>query len=190
MATKGSQEGLWECHPSPEIPWDSPETPAWYSPQFIALLGFEEHEFPPVSGSWASRIHSDDVAYVFEAMRNHIEHRVPYEVESRLKTKQGEYRWFKGKGQAIYDDQGTFVRGGGTIRDITAQKEAEDALQRKHLLLTTVVEGTSDIIFVKNHEGRYLLVNSTGAAILKHPIEEIIGRTDRELFPPWDPSSF
>ena len=190
VATKGSQEGLWECQPLPDIPWDSPETPAWYSPQFIALLGFEEHEFPPVSGSWASRIHPEDIAYVFQAMRNHIEHHVPYEVESRLKTKQGEYRWFKGKGQAIYDEQGTFVRGGGTIRDITAQKEAEDALKRKHLLLTTVVEGTSDIIFVKDREGRYLLVNSTGAAILGHPIEEIIGRSDQELFPHGAPSLF
>ncbi len=183
VASTGSQEGLWEGHPLPDQPWDSPETPAWYSSQFSALLGFEEHEFPPVLGSWASRIHPEDRDRVFQAMRDHLEHHVPYEVESRLKTKQGEYRWFKGKGRAIFDEQGTFVRGGGTIRDITDQKEAEEAVKREHALLTTVVEGTRDIIFVKDHEGRYLLVNSTGAAVLRHPIEEIIGRTDVELFP-------
>ncbi len=182
VAATGSQEGLWECHPLPNTSWESPETPTWYSPQFMALLGFEEHEFPPVSGSWASRIHPEDVPHVFRALRNHIENHAPYDVESRLKTKQGEYRWFKGKGQAIYDEQGTFIRGGGTIRDITAQKESEAAVQRKHALLTTVVEGTSDIIFVKDHEGRYLLVNSMGAAILGSSIEAMIGRTDREIF--------
>ena len=129
VATMGSQEGLWECHPLPGIPWDSPATPTWYSSQFIALLGFEEHEFPPVSGSWASRIHPEDFDYVFQAMRDHIEHHVPYEVESRLKTKQGEYRWFKGKGRAIYDEQGTFVRGGGTISDITERKRSEKSIE-------------------------------------------------------------
>jgi PAS domain S-box-containing protein len=183
MATMGSQEGLWEGRPLPGQPWDSPETPAWYSAQFKALLGFEEHEFPPVLESWGSRIHPDDRERVFQALRDHIEHHAPYDVESRLRTKQGEYRWFKGKGQAIYDTQGTLVRGSGTIRDITAQKAAEDAFKREHVLLTTVVEGTSDIIFVKDHEGRYLLVNSTGAALLGRQIEEVIGMTDVELFP-------
>ncbi len=183
VATMGSQEGLWECHPLPDTSWESPETPAWYSDQFMTLLGFEAHEFPPVSGSWASRIHPEDVPHVFQALKNHIENHVPYDVESRLKTKRGEYRWFQGKGQAIYDEQGIFVRGGGTIRDITEQKESEQAVKRKHALLTTEVEGTSDIIFVKDHEGRYLLVNSMGAAILECSINEIIGRTDAEIFP-------
>ena len=190
IAAKGSQEGLWEAHPLPDQSWDSPETPAWYSPQFLALLGFEEHEFPPVQKSWAACIHPDDRVRVFQAMRDHIEHHVPYEVESRLKTKQGEYRWFKGKGQAIFNERGRFVRGGGTIRDITEQKEAEEAVKRKHTLLTTVVEGTSDIIFVKDHEGRYLLVNSTGATVLGCPIEEIIGKTDAELFSKRGTSAF
>ena len=183
IATMGSQEGLWEGRPVPGQPWDSPSTPAWYSAQFSALLGFETHEFPPVLESWASRIHPEDRSRVFEAMRNHIEYQVPYDVESRLKTKQGTYRWFKGKGQGIFNKQGELIRGGGTIRDITDQKEAEDALKREHALLTAVVEGTSDIIFAKDHEGRYLLMNSTGAKLLGRKIEEVIGKTDVELFP-------
>ncbi len=183
LATKGSQEGLWAGYPLSAQSWDEPETPAWYSEQFKALLGFEEHEFPPVLESWASRIHPEDRDRVFHAMKEHIDHGVPYDVDSRLKTKQGVYRWFKGKGQAIYDQQGNILCGGGTIRDITAQKEAEDALVKEHALLTAVVEGTSDIIFVKDHEGRYLLVNSMAANLLGKRIEEIIGKTDAELFP-------
>jgi len=183
IATMGSQEGLWEGRTLPDQPWDSPETPAWYSLQFKTLLGFDAHEFPPVLASWAERIHPDDREPVFRALRDHIEHHLPYEVESRLRTKQGEYRWFKAKGQALFDDQGTFIRGGGTIRDITEEREAEEAIKRKHALLTTVVEGTSDIIFVKDHEGRYLLVNSTAASILGLPIDAIIGKKDEELFP-------
>jgi PAS domain S-box-containing protein len=129
IAAKASQEGLWEGRPLPDRPWYSPETPAWYSSQFVALLGFQENELPPVLESWASRIHPEDRERVFQALADHIEHHVPYEVESRLKTKQGEYRWFKAKGQAIYDEQGKLIRGGGTIRDITEQKKSQDALE-------------------------------------------------------------
>ena len=129
IAVKASQEGLWEGRPLPDRPWYSPETPAWYSSQFVSLLGFEEHEFSPVLESWSSRIHPEDRERVFQALANHIDHHVPYEVESRLKTKQGEYRWFKAKGQATYDEEGKLIRGGGTIRDITEQKQSQEALE-------------------------------------------------------------
>ncbi|MEE8126839.1 MAG: PAS domain S-box protein [Nitrospirales bacterium] len=183
IAAQGSQEGLWEGRPLPGRPWHDPETPAWYSSQFMTLLGYEEHEFPPVLGSWASSLHPEDRGRIFQAMQDHIENHLPYEVESRLKTKQGEYRWFKGKGQAIFDEQGKFIRGGGTIRDITDQKQAEDALKKKHALLTAVVEGTSDIIYVKTKDGMYLLINSAGAKLLGKRIEDVIGLTDADLFP-------
>jgi len=129
IAAKASQEGFWEGRPLPDRPWYAPETPAWYSSQFVALLGFEEHEFPPVLETWASLIHPEDRERVFQAMAAHIDHHVPYEVESRLKTKQGEYRWFKAKGQALFDEEGKLIRGGGTIRDITEQKKSQEALE-------------------------------------------------------------
>lgn len=129
IAAKASQEGFWEGRPLPDQHWSSPATPAWYSSQFVALLGFEEHEFPPVLETWASLIHPEDRERVFQGMAAHIDHHVPYEVESRLRTKQGEYRWFKAKGQAIYDEEGKLIRGGGTIRDITEQKKSQEALE-------------------------------------------------------------
>ena len=181
IAAKCSQEGFWEGRPIPGQPWDSPETPAWYSPQFVDLLGFEHDEFPPVLGSWASRIHPEDKDRVFKALGHHINHQIPYEIESRLLTKQGEYRWFHGKGEAIFDNQGTLVRGGGTIRDITDWKNAQEAMRKEHALLQAVVEGTSDIVFVKDTDGKYVLINSAGARLAGSTIENIIGKTDEQL---------
>ncbi|MBD2313506.1 EAL domain-containing protein [Desertifilum sp. FACHB-1129] len=51
-------------------------------------------------------------------------------------------------------------------------------------LLETLLEGTSDLIFIKDSQGRYLLVNSALAKRLNLSPEEIIGKRDTDLFPP------
>ncbi len=72
----------------------------------------------------------------------------------------------------------------GIIRDITDRKRAQEELQQSYALLHGVVEGTSDAVFVKDLEGRYLLANAGCAAALGHSREEILGRTDAELLDP------
>ncbi len=55
-------------------------------------------------------------------------------------------------------------------------------LQKENALLRAVVDNASDVVFVKDLNGRYLMINPAGAAFLGKQIEEIIGRTDSELF--------
>nr|WP_320134019.1 PAS domain S-box protein [uncultured Holophaga sp.] len=72
-------------------------------------------------------------------------------------------------------------------RQRRSQVETEQALlsQRKsEALLRAVVEGAPDAIFVKDREGRYILFSSAAAGLLGRPVEEVLGRTDREIFPP------
>jgi two-component system cell cycle sensor histidine kinase/response regulator CckA len=52
------------------------------------------------------------------------------------------------------------------------------------VLLRAVTEGTTDAIFVKDLNSRYLMINSAGARILNRRVQDIIGREDAELFPP------
>ena len=51
-------------------------------------------------------------------------------------------------------------------------------------LLSAIVEGTPDAVFVKDLDGRYLLVNSACTRILGRPKEEIVGRDDAQILPP------
>ena len=50
-------------------------------------------------------------------------------------------------------------------------------------LLRAVIENSPDPVFVKDREGRYLLVNRAGAHLLGHTVEHMLGRTDQELLP-------
>ncbi len=136
LAVRGSNDGLWDARPLQTEPWSSPKTPTWYSPRFKEMLGFAPEEFPDVLESWLLQLHPDDKDRVFAAVTAHINHEAPYDVEYRLRTKEGEYQWFRAKGQAIWDDAGTFIRMAGSLQCIDDQKRAEEAL-REQLRLAT-----------------------------------------------------
>jgi two-component system sensor kinase FixL len=46
-----------------------------------------------------------------------------------------------------------------------------------------VIDGCSDTIFVKDTEGRYLLINSAGSHVLGRPAADVLGRTNETLMP-------
>ncbi len=52
-----------------------------------------------------------------------------YDVEYRLQTKSQGYRWFRARGQAIWDASGRATRMAGSITDITAMKSAREAAE-------------------------------------------------------------
>ncbi len=68
--------------------------------------------------------------------------------------------------------------------EIAERKRAEQALLESNSLLRGVIEGTTDFIFAKDLDGRYLMVNTASANFVGKPAEEIVGKTDAELFPP------
>src|SRR5262249_1517567 len=65
----------------------------------------------------------------------------------------------------------------------TAERRKSGEAQQQSLnLLAAVTQGTTDAVFVKDLEGRYLLINSAGAGFLGRTVEEILGKDDREFF--------
>ena len=69
-------------------------------------------------------------------------------------------------------------------KEIDERKLAEDRLQDGNLLLNTIIEGTTDAIFLKNIKGEYVLANQACLEAMGKPEYEVIGRNDRALFPP------
>ncbi|HEY6348024.1 MAG TPA: PAS domain-containing protein [Candidatus Angelobacter sp.] len=61
------------------------------------------------------------------------------------------------------------------------QERAHAELRHSNELLHSIVEGTSEAIYLKDPEGRYKLINTAGARYMGHSREEVLGKTDREL---------
>jgi diguanylate cyclase (GGDEF)-like protein/PAS domain S-box-containing protein len=69
-------------------------------------------------------------------------------------------------------------------REISQRRQAEAAAVAKQGVLTALIEGTSDNVFMKDREGRYLLLNSTCARVLGKKPEEILGKDDLAFMSP------
>jgi PAS domain S-box-containing protein len=59
-----------------------------------------------------------------------------------------------------------------------------DRAAERIALLTAVTEGTTDALFAKDLDGRYVMINRVGAEYVDRPVEEILGKTDWDVFAP------
>jgi two-component system, cell cycle sensor histidine kinase and response regulator CckA len=89
-------------------------------------------------------------------------------------------RWLLVRAGPVRDDAGTIVAGMSLSQDIS---DAKQALRGSRDLLQEIIESSSDAIVAKDLEGRYVLINSSGARLLGRPAGEIVGRDDAALFP-------
>ena len=91
----------------------------------LESLRYSSAEFPGTIDSFRNRLHPEDADAIWAAIERHVQKRVPYKVEYRLRTKSGEYQWFLARGQAIWNTEGKAIRMSGSIQDITERKQAE-----------------------------------------------------------------
>ena len=117
LAIAGADDGIWD--------WDIDTNTVFYSSRYKALIGYTEEEFPDVLNSFVDHLHPDDYEDALNAINNHLDSRLPYDVEYRLRTKSGSYCWFRARGQALWNDAGKAIRMSGSIRDIDDKKKTE-----------------------------------------------------------------
>jgi len=159
LALAGSTDGLWD--------WDLLSDSVFYSDRFREILGYSSQEFPGTIDSFRSRLHPEDAEAIWAAMQRHLQARVPYKVEYRLRKKSGEYLWFLARGQAIWDTEGKAIRMCGSIQDITERKQAE-------LNLETALSEIQELKEKLEVERAYLLEEIK----LEYNYENIIGQSD------------
>ncbi|MDB5856341.1 MAG: putative histidine kinase, hybrid [Ramlibacter sp.] len=173
LAVRGSSAGLWD--------WDMTAGTMFYSPRLKSLMGYDESEFPDQPDSLLNVMHPDDRPAVQAALRAHLSHDAPFQVECRLREKNGRWRWFLVTGMALRDEQGRGYRMAGSLVDISERKQTEILLQQSN-------RAKDEFLATLAHELRNPLAPlRTGLQILKKPgaAEGIKKRTlatmDRQL---------
>ncbi len=117
LAARGTDQGIWD--------WDLVSGSTYYSPRFLELLGYQAGDPGFTTAPWQTYVHPDDLDLATRSIIAHFEQRISLNVEFRLRTREGGYRWFHCRGQAVWDVRNEPTRMVGSITDITDRKQHE-----------------------------------------------------------------
>lgn len=129
FALAGANEGLWDMHlPSGEM---------YLSPSSCEMLGCSPDEIKEAARIWRDFVHPDDLALTNERLFAHLDGALPsFEVEQRLRTKTGAWKWILTRGKiTARDENGDPTRVTGTHLDISDRKAIEEEVRIKTNLL-------------------------------------------------------
>lgn len=91
--------GLWD--------WDLETGEVKYSTEWKRQIGYADHEISDAFSEWESRVHPDDLARTLSLVRAYVEKPWPtYEVEFRLRHRDGSYRWILTQASVLLNEQG------------------------------------------------------------------------------------
>jgi PAS domain S-box-containing protein len=122
-----------------------------------------------------------------EVLRTGTESFVP---EEPLVDHHGNVRWVQVVKRALRDEHGIPRQVLGVATDITARRNAERALEEQRNYLRQILDVNPSLIFVKDLEGRFVLVNQAVADMFGVSVEQIIGKTDADFNPNADEVEF
>jgi len=92
---------------------------------------------------WTVAIHPDDLPLCLEKWGNALRTGDPYDVEYRMRAKDGSFRWFLARGNPIRDATGEIVKWFGTCTDIEDQKQNQQILEEQILERTMELADTN-----------------------------------------------
>ncbi|MFN8603019.1 MAG: PAS domain-containing protein [Candidatus Binatia bacterium] len=121
LAFRASQDGIWD--------WNMETGDVWYSDRWGEMLGYAPGELRQHVSTWQSVLHPDDRPWVEEAVAAVMRGERPYDLEFRVRHKDGHYLTVQSRGFPMRRGaDGPIVRIVGTHHDITDLKRAESAL--------------------------------------------------------------
>ncbi|NJL61701.1 MAG: PAS domain-containing protein [Methylacidiphilales bacterium] len=176
IAQLAANAGTWD--------WDVASNSVYWSPEYYTLYGIDPATLSTYE-NWLASIVEADREFVELTIRQALEQQqTNLTFEFRINHPLKGMRWFDSRSEICYDASGQPTRIIGISIDISDRKQAADDLVKANGVLRAVIDGTSDVIYVKDLQGRYVIANATAANWLETTVESMLDRDDTALFPP------
>jgi PAS domain S-box-containing protein len=169
VATDACNVGVWDL--------DLSTRRVYLSPEWMRQLGYGGGELPTRFDEWHRLLHPADREHVMAAFAAcQAGGAARYDVEFRLRHKDGSYRWIHSRATIVADDAGRPLRMLGCYVDITERKAVESALRESAERLKALMDHANDGIAVLTPAGVILDANLRMADMLGTTPDAMLGK--------------
>ena len=170
----------------PQLVWSATPDGAcdYFSAQWTEHTGVAEAEL--LGWRWLETLHPEDREPTRQFWLESVAGRRLYDVEYRVRSRRGQYRWFKTRGVPIRDGGGNIVKWFGTCTDITDLRQTEEALRESGERFRGTFENAAVGIAHTHLSGRLLRVNEKFCDIVGYTRAELLEMTFQEITHPDD----
>ena len=163
------------------IEWSVAAGHVYYSPGLWAMLGYENARMPSTVEAWQSMVHPEDLPLYRRRTETQLSGLASFiDPEYRVRSFKGDWRWVYARSKAVASTpDGRPTRIIGTVQDITARREAEQALresQAEARKLSLVAAKTDNPVLIGAADGRIEWANEAFCRVMEYSIEEVVGK--------------
>lgn len=170
FALEGANDGIWDVNmKTGEV---------FLSPRGCEILGYESYELPEITRVWSELVYEEDLTLTNKRLEQYLNKETEiFEVEQRLKTKSGEYKWILARGKGVaFDQDGNPLRMTGTHTDISKRKMAEEALFESEEHFRALFDKAPLGYQSLDENGNLIDINQKWLEILGYEKDEVKGR--------------
>ena len=155
----------------------------YISPQSKDLFGYEPEEFYKTPLIVRRLIHHQFLNDFIKHWRLLLKGEAPEYYEMKIRKKNGDVRWVLQKNLIIRNSKGNAVAIEGIVTDITDRKITEEALISSEAQKKAILNNLPHLAWLKDCDGKYHSVNESFAHSVQRTVNEIIGKTDYDIYP-------
>jgi PAS domain S-box-containing protein len=159
---ESEQELRYTVELNPQVPWtaDAKGRVLDLNTRWLELTGLTKEQ--TLGDGWLRIQHPEDLNRIIQAWSHAVSTGEPYDVEHRLRTASGEYRWMRARAYPRRDDSGRIVKWYGTTEDIHKHKLAEEAVRESERRMRVAQEAAGVLVW-EWREGQGSVTWGTGA---------------------------
>ena len=153
----------------------------YISPSIMNVLGYSQEEFLTHFSKYMTDNPSNEEVIKHTDLSLKGIKQPPYEVE--IYHNDCSVISFKVQEVPIFDEEGKVIAVEGIAEDFTNRKKFEELLQTSKNQLQSILDNSTAVIYIKDRGGKYVLINRQYETRFNLSRENIIGKTDVEIFP-------
>jgi len=154
-----------------------------WSDEVYRIFGLAPRTVRLTNELFFSFVHLEEQQAIQQAVQIAVQTGRPYSIDHRIRRPDGSERVVHEHAQVVRDADGRVVKLRGTVQDITERKLAEEQVRNSEALYHSLVENVPQNIFRKDRAGRITFVNSRFCQTVGRRAEDILGKSDADLFP-------